>query len=357
MEPVASIGQLISMLNDALVGRVAQTAEALATAISPVVLAGLTAAVLYFGLLQIVGKSGYTIDELLYRMLVAGIVVELALTGGWYLGVIIPAALAVPDDLALALVPGAQGSVSGIVDGAVGATASTLNQLMAKAGFFSADGLGFTVAVGLFALAAGACLGVGFGLLVVGKVGLAVLLCLGPLMIPALLFRPLSWCFDGWLRQTMNYSLLLSLVTATLSIIAGLFEFLLAGSQVGQQNMGQLLTVVAVGGTAGLVLLLQLPGICSGIVGGVALSISAPIHRMAAAAQFGGRAVAATGRGAASVGRGVTRTFVTGHPQRSLPAPAGGGHVPTGTGAAAKGLAYRPQTIAKPPTGGGRLTK
>src|SRR5699024_547477 len=109
-------------------------------------------------------------------------------------------------------------------------------------------------------------------LMIVVKVGMALIVATGPLFIAALAFEPTKRLFDSWVSQALNFvflALLIGLVFAfllqmNLMYMAMLTEQLGAG---GSQLLS-LLGGYALTGIATLVILVFLPGIAQGLSGG-----------------------------------------------------------------------------------------
>jgi len=66
---------------------------------------------------------------------------------------------------------------------------------------------------------AGGLTAVTLGSLIVAKVSLAILLALGPVFVPTILFEKTKHLFDGWLGQIVNYVLLLLLMSVAIYIL------------------------------------------------------------------------------------------------------------------------------------------
>ena len=122
----------------------------------------------------------------------------------------------------------------------------------------------------------------GFGVVMIAKVALALLVALGPIFVACALFQASRRYFFGWLSQAVNYLVLFALIFAVFQLVLAL-----VGEQWGQIE-GQ---DPVVGGLAfvtlcllAAVFFLQTPAIAAGIAGGA----SAGLADFANAAALGG---------------------------------------------------------------------
>src|SRR5690606_23995475 len=74
------------------------------------------------------------------------------------------------------------------------------------------------VVYGVGAIAAG----IGFGVVLVAKVALALLVALGPIFIACALFEATRRYFFGWLSQAVNYLVLFALIITVFQLILSL---------------------------------------------------------------------------------------------------------------------------------------
>jgi type IV secretion system protein VirB6 len=63
---------------------------------------------------------------------------------------------------------------------------------------------------------------VGFCIVIFAKLSVAICIALAPLALGSLLFNSSRWLFDGWLKQTANYILLMVVMTIMTKFITGL---------------------------------------------------------------------------------------------------------------------------------------
>lgn len=127
---------------------------------------------------------------------------------------------------------------------------------------------------------------IGFCIVIFAKLSVAICVALAPLALACLLFNSSRWLFDGWLKQTANYILLMVVMAIMTKFITGLQEAAMDGilSAVGDGAgfltvEGATLTLTAdtiVAATlacsaiyiVGSIFFFQSPAIAAGIAGG-----------------------------------------------------------------------------------------
>lgn len=112
----------------------------------------------------------------------------------------------------------------------------------------------------------------GFGVVLVAKVALALLVALGPIFIACALFEATRRFFFGWLAQAVNYLILFALIITVFQLILSL-----VGEQWGQIDGGDpmaggLLFVALC--LLGSIFFLQTPAIAAGIAGGASAGLA-----------------------------------------------------------------------------------
>jgi type IV secretion system protein VirB6 len=112
----------------------------------------------------------------------------------------------------------------------------------------------------------------GFGIVIVAKVTLALLIALGPIFIACSLFDVSRRFFFGWLSQAVNYLVLMALIITVFQLVLSL-----VGDQWGQINgqdpmAGGLLFIAL--SILGAIFFLQTPSIAAGIAGGASAGLA-----------------------------------------------------------------------------------
>jgi type IV secretion system protein VirB6 len=112
----------------------------------------------------------------------------------------------------------------------------------------------------------------GFGVVLIAKVALALLVALGPIFIACALFEATRRYFFGWLSQAVNYLVLFALIITVFQLILSL-----VGDQWGQIDGGDpmaggLLFIALC--ILGAIFFLQTPAIAAGIAGGASAGLA-----------------------------------------------------------------------------------
>lgn len=112
----------------------------------------------------------------------------------------------------------------------------------------------------------------GFGVVLIAKVALALLVALGPIFIACALFEATRRFFFGWLSQAVNYLVLFALIITVFQLILSL-----VGDQWGQIDGGDpiaggLLFVALC--ILGSIFFLETPAIAAGIAGGASAGLA-----------------------------------------------------------------------------------
>jgi len=113
---------------------------------------------------------------------------------------------------------------------------------------------------------------VGFGVVMIAKVALALLVALGPIFIGTALFDGTRRFFWGWLAQAVNYLVLMALIVTVFQLILSLIADQWASID-GQDPMaGGLLFLAA--SILAAIFFLQTPAIAAGIAGGASAGLA-----------------------------------------------------------------------------------
>ncbi|MCR5876833.1 type IV secretion system protein [Phenylobacterium sp. J426] len=124
----------------------------------------------------------------------------------------------------------------------------------------------------------------GFGIVMLAKVALAVLVALGPIFIACLVFEASRMFFYGWLKQGVNYLILFALIITVFQIILALVEGQWGNidGQADPTAAGLLFIALCL---LGAIFFLQTPNIAAGIAGvPPPASVTSPTRRGARSA-------------------------------------------------------------------------
>lgn len=124
------------------------------------------------------------------------------------------------------------------------------------------------VVYGVGAIAAG----IGFGVVLVAKVALALLVALGPIFIACALFEATRRYFFGWLSQAVNYLVLFALIITVFQLILSLVGDQWGSIDGGDPMAGGLLFIALC--ILGAIFFLQTPAIAAGIAGGASAGLA-----------------------------------------------------------------------------------
>lgn len=141
----------------------------------------------------------------------------------------------------------------------------------------------------------------GFGIAVLAKVALALLVALGPIFIACALFEATRRYFFGWLSQAVNYLVLFALIIAVFQLILALVGDRWSAIDGQDPVVGGLLFIALC--LLGAIFFLQTPAIAAGIAGGA----SAGLADFGNAAAMGLRGSPPSNGGGAAGGRTQTR--------------------------------------------------
>jgi type IV secretion system protein VirB6 len=183
---------------------------------------------------------------------------------------------------------------------------AAFDQFLAYAGYLSEtiaregsafDLAPYIVAAAVLIIGALAC-ALGFGIVMVAKLALALLVTLGPIFIAAALFDATRRYFFGWLSQAVNYLVLFALMIAIFQLVLSLVRDQW-GAIEGQDPMVGGLIFIALC-LLGAIFFLQTPAIAAGVAGGASAGLADFANAAALGSSRSGRASGPVGAGRAS---------------------------------------------------------
>jgi type IV secretion system protein VirB6 len=113
---------------------------------------------------------------------------------------------------------------------------------------------------------------IGFGVVLIAKVALALLVALGPIFIACALFDATRRFFFGWLSQAVNYLVLFALIITVFQLILSLVAQQWSSIDGSDPMAGGLLFVALC--LLGAIFFLQTPAIAAGIAGGASAGLA-----------------------------------------------------------------------------------
>lgn len=111
----------------------------------------------------------------------------------------------------------------------------------------------------------------GFGIVLVAKIALALLIALGPIFIGLALFEATRRYFFGWLSQAVNYLVLFALIFAVFQLVLAMVSDQWESLQ-SQDAMAAGFAFIALS-LLGSIFFLQTPTLAAGIAGGASLGV------------------------------------------------------------------------------------
>jgi type IV secretion system protein VirB6 len=123
----------------------------------------------------------------------------------------------------------------------------------------------------VFIVGALAC-ALGFGVVLVAKLALALLVTLGPIFIACALFDATRRFFFGWLSQAVNYLVLFALVITIFQLVLSLVRDQWGAIEGGEPMVGGLIFIALC--LLGAIFFLQTPAIAAGIAGGASAGLA-----------------------------------------------------------------------------------
>ncbi|WP_417276811.1 type IV secretion system protein [Castellaniella sp.] len=266
------MGQTEHVLDNAVNGPM----QALFEALAPVVVAGLTLQFVVYAFALMHGQVGMTVTEFFKKAIMVVIISLFFGAGGLYQNDIAKAMIALPDDVTtLAL---GTGNVAEEVDRLQQETGEAANAMMgaSKQPWYNFMPSTREVLVSILATL------ISFGSAVVGsiimvviivcKVGMALVVAVGPLFIAATLFEPTKQLFNSWVSQALNFVFLALLAGLVFGLLLQmniqLIRMIATETEKGITDVLSLFGAQMLVGVASLVVMLMLPGLAAGLSNG-----------------------------------------------------------------------------------------
>ena len=202
-----------------------------------------------------------------------------------------------------------------VAGASVGDPGAAFDQFLARAGYLAekisdqaslADPQPWLVALVVMVVGSIAA-ALGFGVLLIAKVALALIICLGPLFVACSLFEATRRYFFGWLSQAVNYIVLFGLVIAVFQLVLSLVDAQWGAIEsLDPISAGFLFISLCL---LGSIFFVQTPAIAAGIAGGASVGLGDfapspdPSRRASLGSGSPNNAPSANGGGAISPGR------------------------------------------------------
>lgn len=147
----------------------------------------------------------------------------------------------------------------------------------------------YVVAAAVFIIGALAA-ALGFGVVLVAKLALALLVALGPIFVACALFDATRRFFFGWLSQAVNYLVLFALMIVIFQLVLSLVRDQWGAIQGADPMIGGLIFIALC--LLGAIFFLQTPAIAAGVAGGASAGLADFANAASLGAGGSGRAQA-----------------------------------------------------------------
>lgn len=231
--------------------------------------AALVLYVLLYGFAILRGSIAEPVMDFAVRSLKLAFVYMLATTVAYSTYVTDPLFHILPDTLARAISGGGVPDVGSAFDQFFARAAYLAEKIAAEA---SPIDFGPWILAAIVYLVGALAAAVGFGVVMIAKVALALLVALGPIFIACALFDATRRFFFGWLAQAVNYLVLFALIVTVFQLILSLVAQQW-GQIDGQDPMAGGLLFIALC-LLGAIFFLQTPAIAAGIAGGASAGLA-----------------------------------------------------------------------------------
>jgi len=264
--------QTESTLSDAINGPM----QALFEALMPVIVVGLTLQFVVYAFALMHGQSNMTVTEFFRKAILVAIISMIFGAGGLYQNDIAKTMIALPDDITQVAI--SSGSVAEEVDKLQTETGKASNAMMGKGKDAWYNVLPSTKEMLVSLLATmvrinAAILGsIIMVIVVVCKVGMALVVASGPIFIAATLFEPTKPLFNSWVSQALNFIFLALLAGLIFGLILQLNIQLIRmiADQIngGATDILGLFGAQLLVGAASLIIMIMIPGLAAGLSNG-----------------------------------------------------------------------------------------
>ncbi|HEX5776704.1 MAG TPA: type IV secretion system protein [Caulobacteraceae bacterium] len=225
--------------------------------------------VLLYGFAILRGSITEPVMDFAVRSIKLAFIYMLATTAAYTSFVTEPLFHVLPDTLARAISGSGVPNVGAAFDQFFARAAYLAEKIAAEA---SPLDLGPWILAAVVYLVGALAAALGFGVVMIAKVALALLVALGPIFIACALFEGSRRFFFGWLSQAVNYLVLFALIITVFQLILALVSQQW-GQIDGQDPMAGGLLFIALC-LLGAIFFLQTPAIAAGIAGGASVGLA-----------------------------------------------------------------------------------
>jgi len=264
---------------------VTATSSNMISGIAPLMLAGVTLYLTFYGYLVMFGHIQEPASDLFKKCSKIVLIVVFALGAGAYQSNVIEAFRGLENGLSTIVQNGVTKNIYQVLDNSF-----LKGMLLAQTAYDNSNNASiltaFGTVVGWFLSGIIVSLGtilitvVAAGYIFLAKVALSMLLGIGPIFIMCLLFPPVMRFFDTWAGQVITYILIIVLMSTGMAFALTIFDSFVSQinfNALGNQNMISVALQLLALTTSLLIVIFQIPTIASALGGGFGLSMLNPL--------------------------------------------------------------------------------
>lgn len=267
---------VMSQTESVLSNAINEPMQALFEALMPVIVVGLTLQFVIYAFALMHGQSNMTVTEFFRKAILVAIVSMIFGVGGLFQSDIAQAMIELPDDITqLAL---GTGNVALEVDKLQNETGKASSAMMGKGQdawynvLPSTKEVLVSILATLIRINASVLGSVIMVIIVVCKVGMALVVATGPIFIAATLFEPSKPLFNSWVSQALNFVFLALLAGLIFGLILQmniqLIRMITDQINGGAKDILGLFGAQLLVGVASLVVMVMIPGLAAGLSNG-----------------------------------------------------------------------------------------
>ncbi len=267
---------VMSQTESVLSNAINEPMQALFEALMPVIVVGLTLQFVVYAFALMHGQSNMTVTEFFRKAILVAIVSMIFGVGGLFQSDIAQAMIELPDDITqLAL---GTGNVALEVDKLQNETGKASSAMMGKGQdawynvLPSTKEVLVSILATLIRINASVLGSVIMVIIVVCKVGMALVVATGPIFIAATLFEPSKPLFNSWVSQALNFVFLALLAGLIFGLILQmniqLIRMITDQINGGAKDILGLFGAQLLVGVASLVVMVMIPGLAAGLSNG-----------------------------------------------------------------------------------------
>jgi type IV secretion system protein VirB6 len=269
VEPLSIFQPAYGFIEDKLDVFLNERASSVIAEVSGPLRVALVLYVLLYGFAILRGSIAEPIMDFAVRSLKLALVYMLATTVAYSSFVTDPLFHVLPDTLARAISGGGVPDVGAAFDNFFNRAAYLAEKITERA---SPVDFGPWILGGVVYIVGALAAALGFGVVLIAKVALALLVALGPIFIACALFEATRRFFFGWLSQAVNYLVLFALIITVFQLILSLVAQQWGQIDGADPMAGGLLFVALC--LLGAIFFLQTPAIAAGIASGASAGLA-----------------------------------------------------------------------------------